>query len=581
MTRLLSVLLLLVSGSAFSAQWTQTNLVNWTPGVTVGVQGGIPTNRTNLIDVTQSPYFADNTGVIDASTAIQNAVDAATSNQVVYLPAGTYKFAATLAVQVNKNLVNTIPITIRGAGTNTIIVPTSAVNGAYFINGGSDQTTTTTTIAAGGLVAGSSNVTVSSTAGFPVGALAHVYASDNTNQYASPVTLHVSSYRNNRGQEVMITATNATQITFWPPLYSSYNGTNGGIYTENYQMNGVGLENFAINMTNTGSSTVGIQFHRSVNCWMTNVVVYNAYSYNIYVWEAVFAQLQHCSVGPTARVGNNGSGYKFDTVSASLLENCISIQNFPSLEMNFGSSGNVVAYNFFWDTYQTQSGASIDSNHGPHNEFNLYEGNECPYFQADGFFGSTSDDTAYRNWLHEIQPETSATNGFYLALSLNRFTRNYNIVGNFIGTNGVHGIDIRFGDPNIGNWGNDGTNAPPWPDWPAMLSAAPGAGPGQYVWQEVDTNVFPNTLMQANYFYFTNGVNTPLTGGTNLQNSLYLAAKPSFFGNLTYPPFDISNTNVNLKAIPAGYRYFTGNDPPVGPINTQSLGTGTFGTSTQ
>ena len=31
-------------------------LADWTPGVTVGVPGGIPTDRTHLIDVTQVPY---------------------------------------------------------------------------------------------------------------------------------------------------------------------------------------------------------------------------------------------------------------------------------------------------------------------------------------------------------------------------------------------------------------------------------------------------------------------------------------------------------------------------------------------
>ena len=39
-----------------------TNRMNWEPGVTVGVTGGIPQRTGTVIDVTQSPYFADNTG---------------------------------------------------------------------------------------------------------------------------------------------------------------------------------------------------------------------------------------------------------------------------------------------------------------------------------------------------------------------------------------------------------------------------------------------------------------------------------------------------------------------------------------
>ena len=49
-------------------------LADWKPGVTVGVPGGIPTNRTHLIDVTKAPYNADNTGAADAQRAIQKAI---------------------------------------------------------------------------------------------------------------------------------------------------------------------------------------------------------------------------------------------------------------------------------------------------------------------------------------------------------------------------------------------------------------------------------------------------------------------------------------------------------------------------
>ncbi|UCC98477.1 MAG: hypothetical protein JSW66_01020 [Phycisphaerales bacterium] len=46
-----------------------------------------------IVDVTQPPYRADNTGGIDATTAIQAAIDAtgAIGGGIVYLPAGTYK----------------------------------------------------------------------------------------------------------------------------------------------------------------------------------------------------------------------------------------------------------------------------------------------------------------------------------------------------------------------------------------------------------------------------------------------------------------------------------------------------------
>ena len=62
----------------------------------------------NSINVTQSPYSADNTGVNDSTTALQNAINAAeSSGQVVYLPSGTYKISNPLSVN---------NVTIEGAG---------------------------------------------------------------------------------------------------------------------------------------------------------------------------------------------------------------------------------------------------------------------------------------------------------------------------------------------------------------------------------------------------------------------------------------------------------------------------------
>ena len=85
-------------------------LADWRPGVTVGVPGGIPTNRTHLLDVTQPPYRADNTGASDAQPAIQKAVNDAKEKDVVYLPAGEYRLEKGIRISYKSNF------TVRGAG---------------------------------------------------------------------------------------------------------------------------------------------------------------------------------------------------------------------------------------------------------------------------------------------------------------------------------------------------------------------------------------------------------------------------------------------------------------------------------
>ena len=63
---------------------------------------------SNAINVTQSPYNADDTGVNDSTQALQNAINAAeSSGQTVYLPQGTYKISNPLTVN---------NVTVEGAG---------------------------------------------------------------------------------------------------------------------------------------------------------------------------------------------------------------------------------------------------------------------------------------------------------------------------------------------------------------------------------------------------------------------------------------------------------------------------------
>jgi hypothetical protein len=71
------------------------------------VAGPIP-QPSGSVNVTQSPYNADDTGVNDSTTAIQNAINAASAaGESVYLPQGTYRVSAALTVD---------KVTIEGAG---------------------------------------------------------------------------------------------------------------------------------------------------------------------------------------------------------------------------------------------------------------------------------------------------------------------------------------------------------------------------------------------------------------------------------------------------------------------------------
>ncbi len=97
-----------------SAEIIPTNRIcDWTPGVNVGVPGGIPSRTVIGSTVDASVY---GTGSADASAALGAAIDACPSGRVVLIPAGTYRLDSRVYRAHASN------VTIRGAGMGETIL---------------------------------------------------------------------------------------------------------------------------------------------------------------------------------------------------------------------------------------------------------------------------------------------------------------------------------------------------------------------------------------------------------------------------------------------------------------------------
>jgi hypothetical protein len=240
-------------------------------------------------------------------------------------------------------------------------------------------------------------------------------------------------------------------------------------------------------------------------------------------------------------------------------------------------------------------GESLGCNHDPHPSYELYEGNIAETFQDDAYEGSASEITIFRNWLRGYCPDTDQN---WKCVDIDRLGRNFQVVGNVLGTTGYtwtidpgiqnnlgYGIHLiyRLGYPNMGNPGYNGnlvqaSQGTYWADW---NNGFPTTGPGGL--QELDldcktTSHSPHpgtTTVLGNYDVQTGGIPTANPDGANqslgsytLPNSLFRSSKPTWFGSLTWPPFDptnpptMSSANSSLAVIPAGYRYVNGIDPP-------------------
>ena len=333
----------------------------------------------------------------------------------------------------------------------------------------------------------------------------------------------------------------------------------------------------------------------------------------------VHAEVRRCFLDTLTHVGSNGAALLCNTVPACLVEDNILYRAFPLIEVNHGSSGNVFAYNLCEDS---APGVAIDSNHGPHNAFNLYEGNITPNLQSDGYFGSASADTVFRNWLHGIIGGQMAW-----TVSLNRFTRAYSLIGNILQRDGftLAGDGVSLGNPNMGNSSYNGT-APPWTDgalagagtltqsggdvavsspmftsahvgWFIMTPATSGLAlitvykdaqhvtvnssqtlsgaayiltPGPAGYQGLDTGVAATLVRKGNFSYFAGAIPAAeATAPDPVPASLFRAGKPLWFGDLPWPPFDATKPQPAYTAIPAGYRWVNGVGPAPDPTKTQ------------
>ncbi|MBI3830208.1 MAG: hypothetical protein HY291_11865 [Planctomycetes bacterium] len=615
-------------------------LTDWTPGVSVGVPGGIPNNRTNLIDVTKAPYNADKTGAVDAQPAIMKAITDAKDNDVVFLPAGMYQINHGLVVYGGKSR-----ITLRGEGPDkTIILPKGPQSSGINVtpaDGGDWWYDRAKFEIAGSPKRGATELTVGDTKAlenYPKGGIGELCQISLKNDTKLPV-MTTGSFEYARKYITRIVAKTATTVTISPGLLFDLPADLApllkpvGRYAEF-----VGLEDLAVDGSDCPSGNCLIGIGQSYACWVKNVTVRQAERRLIGLDGALQCEIRHSNFsGRKTGAGPNGGGLFVAMSTGCLIEDNILS---PGTEVDGGAAGNVFAYNFC-DDAAIQGGllcASMNTNHGAHNSFNLYEGNLIPRFQCDGYHGSASHDAAFRNWFHASSANTQQ---FWVCVNLNRFTRFYSLAGNILGSKGaeweyevgLQGFSYEkhfiysFGFPNMGNGWCNGKTAQPskgnyWADWdpvvgttikgvltertsdtggkvtlssgsvvkeqtPMMKGGNVGTWavvrevegkvatvdtspwgtklppvntemlffPGAGGLQEQDLDVKATTILKGNYNYKDKGVpESESLGGAKLPNSLYLKAKPAWFGDLAWPAFG-PDTAFEKNKIPAQVRY--------------------------
>ena len=561
-TTILLLLLLLSAGPAVPGIIPANRTAPWQGNV--GVPGGIP-NRTTIYKNIVTDLGADPTGVTDCAPTIQHAISSCPTGQVVYIPAGIFRLDSRVYTAFKQNF------TLRGAGAGVTIIRSNTPNG-YFLFGSQQWPPPSTYIPiTAGTTTGSNTITVSGTSAFSV----------NQPMSIAPAPLPV--WAHNLGgfpdslQTMRITfkvrSKTSTTVTFDPPCpfdfsaMSPYARPFKGPADGHYFIQGVGVEDLTMDMSNS-TTFCAIEFEQAWGCWVKGVEVKGAYSRQMRFGTLLRSEIRQCYTHDVQGSGPNHEGITFDGDCCwNLVEdNICNKGGAPPIifgDSTGANSCNVVAYNYvvntdpgFWD---------ISFNHNPHDMLNLAEGNVLDNFKDDGYFGSSSHNTLFRNRIKHY-------------LELKHFSNYYNVVGNVLGTTGFSNAyeteQANYGNnpvyalgfPNIGNHSYSGTFGP---TTPPNYSRLPNklTDPDN---QKLDRNVKATILRHGNFDYVNNSTvwDSSISDHT-IPDSLYLTARPLWWPDtIRWPPIGPDQTPM-ASQIPAENRFVNGT-PTLPPTTTSS-----------
>jgi hypothetical protein len=551
-------------------QWTSilssSQAIDWSNS---GV-GGIPARTTNCASLTSSASLAQ----------INSALASCPSGETVYLSAGTYSIPGTINVPSN--------VTLRGAGANLTILNATGTSGGYVVSLGSGFVSYNPVSISGGSTAGSTSIALAKTSSVTVGSYLVIAETNNSSFVSTNGSEGTCTWCDGwtstgslaRGQIVEVKGVSGNTVTIAPGLYGAY--TNSPIAVP-FTMSAsyAGVENLQVYANNTG---YGANFGLSAcaYCWVKGVEsnftdgdhVELRWGYRDEIRDSYFSNAFLHSAG----------SYDSDIqvalkTSATLIENNIIERTHEAIMFEWGAAGNVASYNYTMGEFDAGSTSFVIGGidfHGAHPQYNLLEGNVLTRIQPDSIWGTSSQTTAYRNWVvgtnHMCAPFTgrgtvscSGSNGTYgfqaaRAIDVSYLATLNNFVGNVVGSTQmqsvlaygtaamkqtasvqypalrsydtvVYGFSFGYGEAN-----DDGTG-----------TGCSGGTPPCHLAGTSSTD-----LLHGNY----NNIGAAITWAAGVTQSLpasfYLSSKPGWWGSMAYPSTGPDVTGGNG---PGGHSY--------------------------
>jgi hypothetical protein len=388
-----------------------------------GYPGDIPDWSSNIIDVRQEGAIGD--GLTDDHTAIQAAIDAATTPAVIFFPSGRYKIGSVLHLKSG--------IVIRGEGSRTTHLEFTSSNGCFDIVGAADGSAVAIL---SGYSKGSNQLVVDNVSDFEVGQGAEIQQ-ENIDAVDPLGEWNASWGKDCIGQMVKIEAINGNTVTISPTLNFSFSDSHNPEIIPVRYIRQVGIEDLAIHRFDTGSETNNVNIRRAADIWIRRVESDNTEKYHISVSQSLHTEIRGSYIHDAFRKGGGGQGYGASLgkhATAVLVENNIFSDLRHAMIVQLGTNGSVFGYNYAQRNYSDVAGEGLwdktyISVHGHYAYMNLFEGNIVGYIGISDYWGpSGPGNTIFRNRC--MGTDKHADFGPYRGIAVDDHSHYQNVIAN-------------------------------------------------------------------------------------------------------------------------------------------------------
>ena len=589
----------------------------WNPGLNGA--GGIP-HRTTIYR-TLSPRG----GSFDDTPAIQDALDTCPPGQVVELGVGTFNINGS-GLHFRRS-----DCTLRGSGTGTVgsgdggtrLIKAdrdSNRNFAVLYVGYSPTQFSSSINLAADAIKGTNSLTLVSNPKVTVGEIVLIdQVTDNDPrvwwgpQHDPPGGGSRRWFiRQDRSlaQIMEVTAVRGNTLTFSTPFHITFKteyAAQLSRYTEPV-LRRVGIEDLYIYGGMGGDGHGNVSVSHCAYCWVKNIEAHWSIGTSVGFYGTFRSVLRDSYIHETPDPNPGGAGYLVGlnwAASDNLVENNVMWSANKTIVVRATGGGNVVAYNYMDDaygaTYPNAPEAGLNAGHYTTPHMELLEGNYSHNYKGDSFWGSSIYITVFRNHLSGLRaahpPLDTYKYGVYpymdlqgrTAVDIQAHSDYTNFVGNVLGFRGqsLLSYDQRGYSYAQRTWLYEELGEFPKNGEVTMWTIGAQQAGG---WTWVPTT-YQTQLREGNWDWVTRSQRWHGIGGVVgsgkpqvIPDSLYLTAKPAFFGSNPWPWVDPSNGSVST--LPAKYCFEQGKMPtclvqarPPEPVQTMMSGSGGVWTS--